>query len=99
MAARKAPLRAVTSADAPKPKPRTVAEAASNGTAREELVALRSRIARAIDDPDIRGADLASLSRRLLEIRKEIESIDAREEQEGTSSGDVPDEAFDASAI
>ena len=99
MAARKAPLRAVTPADKPKRKPTTVAEAASEGTAREELVALRSRIARAIDDPDIRGADLASLSRRLLEIRKEIDTIDAREEQEGTSNGDVPDEAFDASAI
>ena len=99
MAARK-PLRAVAAGEKVSPKePKTVAEASADGTAREELVALRSRIAKAIDDPNIRGADLASLSRRLLEIRKEIDAIDAREEQEAAKRGPVEDGAFDASAI
>jgi hypothetical protein len=94
-------LRAVAPDEKPaRSKPLTVAEAAAEGTPREELVALRSRIAKAIDDPDIRGADLASLSRRLLEIRKDIEAIDAREEQDGASGADeVEDGRFDASAV
>jgi hypothetical protein len=100
MAARK-PLRAVAADEtAARKAPATVAEASSDGTAREELVALRARIAKAIDDPNIRGADLASLSRRLLEIRKEIDAIDAREVQDGATGADeVEDGAFDASAV
>lgn len=99
MAARKT-LRAVTEDEKPTPKPMTVAAASESGTARQELVALRARIAKAIDSPDIRGADLASLSRRLLEIRKEIESIDAREEQEeDDNAAEVEDGDFDASAV
>jgi hypothetical protein len=92
----KSPLRAVAPDEKAKRKALTVAQAAAEGTPREELVALRSRIARAIDEPDIRGADLASLSRRLLEIRKDIEAIDAREEQEAARRGPTDDEAWTA---
>jgi hypothetical protein len=96
-------LRSVTPGEKParkKAEPKSVAEASADGTARQELVALRSRIAKAIDDPNIRGADLASLSRRLLEIRKEIEAIDAREEQEASEdAAEVEDGDFDASAV
>ena len=99
MAARKSQLRAVAP-DEKRSRRLTVAEASEIGTPREELVALRARIAKAIDAPDIRGADLASLSRRLLEIRKDIEAIDAREEHDGSDSGDeVEDGHFDASAV
>jgi hypothetical protein len=100
MAARKS-LRAVAVGEKAQPKaPTTVAEASSEGTARQELVALRARIAKAIDDPNIRGADLASLSRRLLEIRKEIDAIDAREEQEATEdAAEVEDGDFDAASV
>jgi hypothetical protein len=100
MAARK-PLRAVAPDEKPVRKsPTTVAEASSDGTARDELVALRARIAKAIDSPDIRGADLASLSRRLLEIRKEIDVIDAREEQEeADDAAEVEDGDFDAASV
>lgn len=102
MAARKPPLRAVAADEklpAKRKSPATVAEAVADGTRRDELVAMRVRIARAIDDPNIRGADLAALSRRLLEVGKEIEAIDAAAEEEAAESADVADEAFDAEAL
>lgn len=83
-----------------KPKgPVTVSEAVSRGTRRDELVAMRARIARAIDEPNIRGADLAALSRRLLEVGKEIEAIDVALKQEAAEGGDVADEQLDAEAL
>jgi hypothetical protein len=39
------------------------------------------------------------LSRRLLEIRKEIEALDAAAEQEAAEDAEVGDEAFDAEAL
>ncbi len=100
MAARK-PLRAVAPDEKAAPKtPVTVAEASAEGTARQELVALRARIAKAIDDPNIRGADLASLSRRLLEIRKEIDAIDSRHAQEAEEdAAEAEDGDFDAASV
>ena len=91
-------LRAVTDDDKPaeKPNPKTVAQAVEEGDQRDQLVAMRARIAKAIDDPNIRGADLAALSRRLLEIGKEIEAIDARAAEEDESADDHPDESWQA---
>lgn len=98
-----APLRAVGKNEkppTPKAKPPTsVSAAVADGTQREQLVAMRARIARAIDEPNIRGADLASLSRRLLEIGKEIDALDAAAKQEAVEDGQVPDEPYDESAI
>lgn len=72
----------------------SIASAASCGTRRDLLVAMRDRIAADLDE-GVPARDLASLSKRLLEITKEIESIDA------ASSGDrvgkaahTPDEPF-----
>ena len=56
----------------------TITEAAEKGTLRQQMVALRERIATTVDDPDCPARELASLSRRLLEISKEIAAIDAR---------------------
>ena len=99
MTARKPPLRAVTPGERPAKKPpRSIVEAAE-GTSRELLVALRTRIARTLDDPNCPPRDQASLSRRLLEIRKEIEAIDAAAEQEEAEGVQVDDEAFDAAAL
>jgi hypothetical protein len=58
-------------------RPLTIAEAAGEGSRRALLVALRARIALALENPTVPGRDLASLSLRLLEIVKEIEAIDA----------------------
>lgn len=93
------PLRAVADDEkAPAKAPTTVVGALEHGTRRDELVAMRLRIGKAIDDPNIRGADLAALSRRLLEIGKEIDAMDAAAEQEAAEDGDVDDEAFDPAA-
>lgn len=84
----------------PAPAPRTISEAASEGhTQRELLVAMRTRIAKSLDDQTTAARDLASLSRRLLEISREIDAIDVADRQEADESGTVTDEAFNASAI
>ena len=50
---RKPPLRAVSPEDrAPCRRPKSVTEAAEDGTTRELLVAMRSRIAKAVEDAD-----------------------------------------------
>lgn len=81
----------------PKRSPKTVTKAASDGTRRELLVAMRARVATAVEDPNTPARDLAALTRRLMEIAKDIEAIDARDEESG--SAPVEDESFDASAI
>jgi hypothetical protein len=61
----------------PPGRPLTISEAAGQGNRRDLLVALRDRIAQALENQTVPGRDLASLSLRLLEIAKEIEAIDA----------------------
>ena len=84
---------------APDKKPRTVTDAADNGTTRELLVAMRTRIAKAVEDPNTPARDLAALTKRLVEVVRDIEAIDARADQEASTSVTVSDGAFDASAI
>ena len=101
MAERKSGLRAVGPDEKPeksdkKSVPSSVTQAVADGDQRAQLVAMRSRIAKAIDEPNIRGADLAALSRRLLEIAKEIDAIDARVAEEARESDATPDDAWEA---
>ncbi len=99
---RKAPLRAVTEADipGPPPTPKTVTSAASGGTTRELLVAMRDRVAKTVENENTPARDLAALSKRLMEIVRDIEAIDARESQEASDDGsEVEDGDFDASAV
>lgn len=99
-APRKQHIRAVTPGETPVPKhAKTVTQAANNGTQRELLVALRTRVAKQVEDPNCPPRDLASLSRRLLEIARDIEALDAAAEQEAAENAVTPDEDFDASAI
>lgn len=97
-------LRAVSPDEMPPPKPTkklSVAEAASSGDHRSLLVAMRERIARTVTDPDCPPRDLASLTRRLQDISKEIEAIDLRLAEEvpvDSDSGD-PGSSFDEAAI
>lgn len=84
MTSKKQSLRAVSDDErAPKvpSKPESVT-AALDMDARAVNIALQERIAKAIDSPDIRGADLAALSRRLHELRKENATMDAQEKAE-----------------
>lgn len=99
--ARKTTLRAVTDNEKP-PSAREfkdIVSAASGGESRDLLVALRNRIAKTLDDPNCPARDQASLSRRLLEIRKEIEAIDAAAQQEADEHVEVEDEEFDTEAL
>lgn len=70
-------LRAVAPGEKAPAKPKTVAQAAK-GSQRELLVAMRDRIATAVTSVDCPPRDLAALTKRLADIAKEIEAIDAR---------------------
>lgn len=100
MTVRKTPLRAVDANERPKATPKTIEEAALAGSQVDELRLTRARIARTLDDPNCPPRDLASLSKRLMEIGREIESIEAKARQEAAEDVDAtPDEEWDAEAI
>lgn len=90
-------LRAVAS-DEVAPRRKSVADAASSGDRYELLVAMRDRIAKTISDPDCPPRDLASLTRRLQDIAREIDLLDL---SIGTGSvvASSDDEPFDASSV
>lgn len=93
MAARKPPLRAVTADE--KAKPKSILEAAELGSRLEELRAMRRRLARALDDPNTPARDLAALSRRQLEIGREISAILIAEDEDHSVVVNSSDEAWD----
>jgi hypothetical protein len=64
----------------------SIAEAAAHGTQRDLLVAMRDRIAADLDE-GVPARDLASLTKRLMEITREIATIDAQEK--GDAVGDA----------
>lgn len=95
-------LTAVTDAvpkAAPQRKTKSVAQAAADGDARGTLIGMRARVATAIDDPNTPARDLAALTRRLMEITKDIEAMDARDQDEAKGSSVTVDESFDASTL
>lgn len=96
MATKKAPLRVAKPGEKSAPKrPESVASAVTDGTARDVNLAMQDRIAKAIDAADIRGADLAALSRRLIELRKELAALDAQA-REVAEDESVDDAAWEA---
>jgi hypothetical protein len=60
---------------------------------------MRARVATAVEDPNTPARDLAALTRRLMEIAKDIEAIYVAAKQEGHDADTSPDEEFDASAL
>ena len=95
MAARK-PLRAVAADEKPAPKaPSSILQAAETGSRIEELRAMRRRIAQAMDDQSTPARDLAALSRRQLEIGREIEAIVVSEDEDHSVVVNADDEAWD----
>ena len=90
-------LRAVAEDEKP-PVAKSVTEAAKSGTTRELLSAMRGRIAEAVEDPNTPARDLAALTKRLVEVVRDIEAIDARTE-EAVSHAQVEDGKFDAAAV
>lgn len=80
------PARSVTS----------VARAAAQGSHRDLLVSMRDLIAKELDK-GVAPRDIASLTKRLLELRKEIEAVDAAESADGISGAvATPDAAWPA---
>ena len=75
-----------------------VEDAAEAGDRLAELQAMRLRVARAIDDPNTPPRDLAALTRRQMEMGREIEAIEkaAEEEAREHDGAAIEDEAWDA---
>lgn len=97
---RKSVLRAVSPGEVPAPpKMMTILEAAEAGDRLEELRSLRRRIAKALDDPNTLARDLASLSRRQIEISREIEALQRQESEEASDAANIEDEELDVEAI
>lgn len=96
MAAR-TPLRVVTKGEKAKAKvtPPTILDAAESGSRLAELRAMRRRIAKALDDPNTPARDLAALSRRQLEIGREVEAIIVAEDEDHSVVVNADDEAWD----
>lgn len=66
----------------------------------DELRRLRTRISGAVFDDETPPRDLASLSRRLMEISKEIETIELQRAEAGEGKPEAPaDEPFDGSDL
>jgi hypothetical protein len=62
-------------------------------------VALRARIAAAVQAPTCNPVALAALSRQLVLLSKDISAIDAREEDEADEAAAIPDEPFSGDAV
>lgn len=76
---------------------RTISNAAKSGDRRRLLVALRNRIAKDLDEGRIASRDLASLTKRLVDIAAEIDRIDKGESRDNPVADalDTDDEEFD----
>jgi hypothetical protein len=79
---------------AEKPKKLTVVQAAAEGSHRAMLVALRARVAAAVQSPSCPPVALAALSRQLVLLSKELAALDARAEDDVVEPA-IPDEAWD----
>ena len=103
--ASKPSLRAVTDADvatanAATQPPATLTEAAKAGDRLAELRAMRLILASACQNPNTAARDLASLTRRLIEVGRDVEELEALARQEGTGDEQpAPDEALDPTAF
>lgn len=100
MASKKPHLRAAEEGEAPQEL--SVSDAAARGSRLEELIAMRRVIARHIDNEQTAARDLAALSRRQMELSKEIEAEKARvarEAEEASNVEHVSDEEWRPEAI
>lgn len=96
-------LRAVGADEKPpvKKPAKSIVQAATDGDQLELLVAMRGRVATAVQDPNCPPRDLAALTRRLQEIAREIDALEAKARQEADEDAEsrTPDEEWDAEAI
>lgn len=78
---------------------RSVLDAATSGDERELLLALRDRVASAVNDSKTSARDLAPLTRRLQEINKDLADFDARKDKERSDGPSTGDEPWDESNV
>ncbi|MCU1483675.1 MAG: hypothetical protein JWN67_421 [Actinomycetia bacterium] len=81
-AVKKAALRVVSAGEKAQRRRHTVTSAAADGDRLDLLLAMRARVAKAVQDESTPARDLAALTRRLLEIAKDIEILQAAAEEE-----------------
>ena len=91
-------LRVATADDTPAP-PMSIADAAEHGSELDQLIALRRRIATVLDADTTLARDMASLSKRLMEITKEIHELQSDGEDEFSQAASTEDEAFNPRAV
>jgi hypothetical protein len=90
----KTKLRAVAPDEKAEPKqPRSIVEAAEAGDRLGELKAMRLIIARAL--PSAPPRDMAALSRRQIEIGREIEAIQVAEDEDHSVVVNADDQPWD----
>lgn len=94
-----AKLRAVGEDEKPAVQINSVSEAAEMGTRLDELVQIRKVIARALDNENTSPRDLAALSRRQIEVSKEIEALKRQSDKESNDASLIEDRPFDKAAI
>ncbi len=92
-------LRAVGADETPARVITSVLEAAEHGSRLDELVQMRKVIAKALDNENTSPRDLAALTRRQIEISKEIEALKRQRVEEEQDASHVEDRPFDAAAI
>lgn len=77
-----------------------VLAASETGVERDLLVALRRRLASALDDPRTQPRDLSAITARLREVSKDLAALDVQEG--GDDLGEAaatPDAEFDPEAL
>lgn len=72
----------------------SVFEAAKSGNRRDLLIATRDLIAESLDG-DVLARDLASLTKRLVDIAKEIEDMDSEGGGQIGEAANTPDEEWE----
>lgn len=83
-------------------EPMSVYDAAVSGSRLDELIAIRAVLARAIDDEKTAPRDLAALTKRQIEVSRDISSLRAQlaeEAREADESSAVTDSQWTEEAI
>lgn len=81
------------------PVPKTVLEAAESGDRLAEMQAMRRVIAKALDNEFTSPRDLAALSRRQIELSREIDALRRQKAEEDAEDDVAADEEWSEEAI
>lgn len=96
---KRAPAKKAAAKKPATPRKKSVTQAAANGTELELLQAVRAVVAEKVQHPNTPPRDLAALTKRLMDITREINALVEAEKQEAEERGEVPDSDFDAEAL